>query len=222
MIKWNLQALWNTNSSCNDHLGYQDWRYDTVALDPGTGHVVWKASYASQFGSYFNYAYDMAVSPNGNLVYVTGQAASARTNATCAGDAVTIAYDASTGEQVWQAHYYLSGSPTDDAKALGLATSPDGTTLFVTGYAFSQVAGSGVIGSADYFVAAYDAATGGLRWVARYSNSPLDFDFAYLLNVNPDGKTLVASGTFMPPVGDFPDANSYDYGTVAYSTAPPA
>jgi outer membrane protein assembly factor BamB len=69
----------------------------------------------------------VAVSPDGGTVYVTGSS----TNAGLSHEYDTFAYDAATGAVVWQRGY----SPKhNDAYATAIGVSPDGGTVFVTGY----------------------------------------------------------------------------------------
>jgi DNA-binding beta-propeller fold protein YncE len=72
-------------------------------------------------------AHDIATSPDGTRVFVTGEAFPEET-----ADYGTVAYDAATGSQLWFAGYD-SGAGDDSAAAL--AVSPDGSKIFVTGSA---------------------------------------------------------------------------------------
>ena len=65
-----------------------------------------------------------------------------------ASDYTTLAYDATTGSRLWLKRYNGSGNGYDYAE--GLAVSPDGTKVFVTG-------GSWGAGSDDYATVAYGA-----------------------------------------------------------------
>jgi hypothetical protein len=56
-----------------------------------------------------------------------------------------------------------------------VAPSPDGATVFVTGFS----TGSG--GFFDFATLAYDAATGHRRWLARYNGPGNDQDQAFAL-----------------------------------------
>ena len=73
----------------------------------------------------------MAVSPDGSRVYVTGSSHGTKTSNS---DYATVAYDAASGRQVWVARYNGPGNGNDFAG--GLAVSPDGARVFVTGYSF--------------------------------------------------------------------------------------
>src|SRR5207249_11154599 len=63
--------------------------------------------------------------------------------------------------ELWVAHYNGPGHGYDLAKAL--VVSPDGGTVFVTGWTNGPTSGL------DYLTAAYDASTGVLRWGAPYN-----------------------------------------------------
>jgi outer membrane protein assembly factor BamB len=130
----------------------------TVAYDTATGTQLWDA--ARDEGS--NYTYALAVSPDGSRVFVAGSTSHDH----------TIAYNAATGAQLW-------ASTGDEDVVAAIGVSPDGSKVFVTGQ--GQGSGTGL----DYVTTAYDAATGGEVWVARYA-SPTD-DQAFALGVSAVG-----------------------------------
>ena len=171
--------------------------YLTFAYDSSTGEQLWQARHHGPDGrdAYFQ---ALDVSPGGDLVFVTG-----RFTGSTPGE--TVAYDASTGAQVWVQGFGgrvtdRRGSPRD------LAVSPDGTMLFVTGS--QRVSG----GSQDYATVAYLAATGERVWTKRYDGRGADgSDWAQALAVAPDGGTLFVTGTI--------DGKAYGYATLAYDAA---
>src|SRR6266550_951936 len=114
-----------------------------------------------------------AVSPDGSTVFVTGGSCGSGTDC----DYATLAYDASTGAQLWAKRYNGPGNGFDWARALGV--SPDGSTVFVTGR--SPGSGTGV----DYATLAYDASTGAKLWVKRYNGPGNNSDLAAALGVSP-------------------------------------
>ena len=79
--------------------------------------------------------------------YPTSNGSSA--GSTGSSDYATVAYDASTGTQLWVSSYNGPGNSIDTATALGV--SPDGSTVFVTG------SSTGSTGFSDYATVAYSA-----------------------------------------------------------------
>jgi hypothetical protein len=74
-------------------------------------------------------------------------------------------------------------------RAWGVAVSPDGTRLFVTGQSTSR------LGNRDYATIAYDAVTGDQLWVARYNGPGVDsYDAAWAVGVAPDGSRVYVTG----------------------------
>ena len=124
---------------------------------------------------------DMAVSPDGSTVFVTG---TSYVSLADLGDYLTVAYNAVTGVTRWVARF--NGSATGDDNANALAVSPDGATLFVTG-TVADAAGS------DYVTIAYDVGTGNKRWIARYRGTGA-YNFGYAIAVSPDGSRVFVSG----------------------------
>lgn len=124
-----------------------------------------------------------------------------------------VAYDAATGDRAWAVD---SRDRTNVAKLLGRypALAVSGDQVFVAGY-------RGAYQAWEYGVAAYDAATGEQRWMARFSrgrNLPVS------LAVRPDGGRLFVTGTSRLPavsavfVGASVPGDSSDIQTVAYDT----
>jgi DNA-binding beta-propeller fold protein YncE len=169
-----------------------------AAASPGA--QLWIKSY-NGLGNNSDVAKAVAVSPDGKTVYVTGQSLG-----TSAGvyDYATVAYTAS-GTKQWVARYNgPAGSLSSVPSAV--AVSPDGKTVYVTGY--SQVGQFG-----DYATVAYDAANGTQLWAKGY-NGPLNSDDkATSVAVSPDSATVYVTG------GSFGKSAGQDYATVAYTAA---
>lgn len=163
--------------------------YATIGYDAGTGAVLWVSRF--NIGGTYGAPGAIAVSPDSGTVFVVGQSSSS-------GAAyATIAYNASTGRQLWVSRY--------NWVARALVMSPDGKTVYVTGYAFA--------GNLDYVMIAYNAATGARRWLARYNGRANGNDQARSIAISPDGKTLYVTGR------SYGTTSRYDYATVAYSAA---
>jgi outer membrane protein assembly factor BamB len=134
------------------------------------------------------------VRPDGSRLFVTGFSDGGATGY----DYATVAYDPTTGEQLWAARYNGPGNGSDWPNSI--AVSPDGTRVFVGGD--SQPDPNNV----DNTTLAYNSATGSKLWEARfpsdYLNSPTP------VAVSPDGSTVLVAGT-----------SNGTYGTAAYHAA---
>jgi hypothetical protein len=180
-------------------LGSTDsYDYATVAYDASTGALRWVKRYNGPANG-GDAATALGVSPDGSTVFVTGQSL----GSTSSGDYATVAYDASTGALRWVRRYNGPANGNDNASALGV--SPDGSTVFVTGYS------TGSTSFLDYATVAYDASTGTLRWVRRYNGPANGAEYAYALGVSPDGSKVFVTGSSLG------STSSDDYATVAYS-----
>jgi hypothetical protein len=169
--------------------------YATVAYRSSTGRRLWAKRYDGPNGD--DDAYDLAVSPGGTKVFVTG-----RSDGPASFDYATVAYNASTGVRLWVKRYNGSGDYIDEAHALGV--SADGSQIFVTGLS------EGATSSLDYATVAYDASTGAKLWAKRYDGPSGGFDEARALGVNPDGSQVFVTGYSESSGG------GADYATIAY------
>jgi outer membrane protein assembly factor BamB len=167
--------------------------YATIAYDAVTGTQLWAARYSSP-GTSVDEAQAVGVSPDGSVVYVTGQTGYP-TPDTGYG---TIAYDAATGARLWTA-IFVGGD-----EAVALAVSPDGSTVYVTGES-----------SFGYLTVAYEAPTGTQLWEARYNQTGSDFNLAHAVGVSPDGSRVFVTGESSLSSS----LVNLDYATVAYDGA---
>ena len=172
------------------HFGYL-----TVAYDAATGAQLWAKRYDGPANRYDD-ALSLAVSPGGDTVFVTGE--SARANGSF--DYATVAYNTATGAQLWAQRYNGPGNGDDQARSI--AVSPNGDTVFVTGYS------PGVTSGQDYATVAYQSTTGARLWVSRYNDFRNGDDRAYSVAVSPAGSTVFVTGT-----------RAGVYATVAYNAA---
>jgi outer membrane protein assembly factor BamB len=159
-----------------------NYDYATVAYSAATGAQLWVKRYDGP-GSGDDQAYSVAVSPSGGTVFVTGYT---DTSSTSAGyDYTTIAYNATTGAQLWLARYNGPGNFTDEAYSV--AVSPSGGTVYVTG----ESAGTG--DGWDYATVAYNAVTGAQLWAERYDGAGLGSK-AFSVAVSPTTGTVFVTG----------------------------
>jgi hypothetical protein len=179
-----------------------DFDYATVAYDAATGAKLWVKRYNGP-GDDTDAALALVMSSDGSAaaVFVTGY--SDGWSIGRGFDYATVAYDASTGAQLWVKRYNALGNFEDSASALGV--SPDGSQVFVTGGSDASTS------SIDYATVAYDTSTGAQLWVQRYSRPGTDF--ANALGVSLDGSAVFVTGYSEGSTsGD-------DYATVAYEAA---
>jgi DNA-binding beta-propeller fold protein YncE len=168
--------------------------YATVAYEVSTGVELWATNYQGLSGHSEDYATSIVVSPDGTKVFVTGR--SDGTN-NLWDDYATVAYETSTGAEVWVARY--DGPAGLDDNAVAVAVRPDGATVFVTGRS------DGGNDTTEYATVAYRSSTGAQRWARRYHGPLAKDDQARAVTVGPDGRTVFVTGT-----------SDGDYATVAY------
>ena len=172
--------------------------YATVAFDAATGAKVWARRYHAA-RTRVDYASSLSVSPDGSAVFVTGTSVG---SATTDEDWVTVAYDASTGATLWANRY--NGRADGPDWTSEVATSPDGSTVFVGGSRFGSRT------SGDLATVAYDADTGTRLWVKAYNGRANRSEGGGAIGVSPDGSRLFVTGTSF-------GAARYDYVTLAYA-----
>ena len=170
--------------------------YVTLAYEASSGTKLWTRRYRGSSG-----ASDLRVSPDGTAVFVTG---TSDRGASSKRDYATVAYEPSTGAELWVSRYRGPGDRGDYASAVGV--SPDGSTVFVTG---QSPAGSR--SRVDYATVAYNASTGAELWVSRYNGPASRGDYAYALAVSPDGAEVFVTGRSATTL-----SRGHDYTTVAY------
>jgi outer membrane protein assembly factor BamB len=151
------------------------------AAVPG-GTQVWLQRFGGQFLSAT--ASSVAASPNKAVVYVTGITTK---KATGLRNEVTVAYNATTGKQLWLERYQGAGRhPRGSAGVPSVTVSPDGATVYVAG----DLARGGFN---DYLVIAYDAATGAQLWLTTPLTDSSIAQF-HAVAVSPDSKTVYITG----------------------------
>lgn len=130
----------------------------------------------------------MAMSSDGARVFVTGQSYSGDTS----NDIETVAYDASSGTELWEERLDPLGGRSEQPN--GLAISPDGERVFVTG-------ASSWSGTPDNVVTiAYDSVTGALLWMRVIPNLSVQSS-GRALGVSPDGDLVFVAGVGNQPGG---------------------
>lgn len=147
-------------------------------------------------------AQDVAVSPDGATVYVTGDSFAGWE--TTGWDMATFAYDAATGVAQWESRY--SGPAKDDG-ANAVAVHPDGSHVYVTGRSMN------VSANEEWATIAYDAQNGDEAWTARHDGPGSGWEEAFHLAVDPGGERLYVAGRSPGAAGE------PDVALVAYDAA---
>jgi len=101
--------------------------YATLAYAAASGDALWVKRYAPRKIDE-SYPSAVAASPDGSKVFVTGGSGGGRTLSHYA----TVAYDATTGAELWAKGYRGPGGGPD--VALSVAPSPTRSEVFVTGF----------------------------------------------------------------------------------------
>jgi hypothetical protein len=167
-----------------------DWA--TVAYDASNGDVRWSRTYdAPAVDESEDRASAVLAAPNG-LVYVTGQKVTGDGHR----DFRTAAYEGSTGATRWSA-------VTRPGSGLGLALSPDGSTLVVRG----NYAGN-LIGTVTY-----NALTGVQGWWRAWDGPDNIQALSRDVVFTPDGKHILSAGIVATSDG------GYDYALLRYGAA---
>jgi hypothetical protein len=178
---------------------------------PG-GSQFWEARYDGPGYDGSDAATAVAVNRAGTRVFVTGWSVDPVTFT----DFATVAYATTSGRRLWVARlgkrlstaYGIAVSPDGtkvfvSGKVNYMGVSRDGTKVFVTGYTHGQ--------SNDWATVGYNAGTGAELWAAIYDGPSNQSDIASALAVGPESKAVYVAGA---SVG-YGQTND-DYLTVAY------
>ena len=175
--------------------GRTDADYATVAYRAATGKRLWVRRYND--ANRVDQPKAVAVGSGGRAVFVTGLSYGRRTG----GDYATVAYDAATGAHLWTRRY--NGPAGGFDQAFGLAVSPGGQRVYVTG------ASTGPGTGRDFATIAYRAATGARLWLRRYDGPGHGLDRAQAMAAGPGGRVFVTGASAGPGGGQ-------DFATIAY------
>jgi glucose dehydrogenase len=171
--------------------------FGTVAYAAATGAELWSAQHdGPAHGIDIPTAVTLAET---GTVFVSGSSGGE------SNDWATIAYDGTTGAELWTSRYDGDAAATDTPRAS--IVSPDGATLVVTGNS------DGVGSDGDYATVAYDVATGAQLWATRHAGTANSLDISQAVTVTPDSRHVIITGF----VDDA--ASRRDYETIAYSMA---
>ena len=149
----------------------------------GEGTEQWVARWKNDAFGGLNAGYAIALNRSGTTVFVAGETHGGTAHNA---DYITIAYDAASGAQLWQATYNGPGSKVD--KVYAIAVAPNGNPV-VTGES------DGGTTKADYATIMYDGATGAQTWLARYDGGVLKKDQAFAVRTDDAGNVFVTGAS---------------------------
>jgi len=169
----------------------------TVAYNTADGTQSWMAVHHGPGRGAGDRGRALAVAPDGATVYATG--ASPLDDRSGALGYATLAYDLTTGAELWAARYDGPGGTNAPAS---VAVSGDGSKVAVTGRSRDR--------SDDYATVCYDAHDGHALWTTRYDGPAHGREDARLVAFSSDNDFVYVSGSSQGEGSDF------DYATVAY------
>ena len=152
----------------------------TIAYDATTGAQRWIARYNGPANKIDN-AKAIGVSADGQRVFVVGWSDGTGSNAE---DALTVAYDAATGTQLWASLF--NGADNNYDIAVSLAVSADSSRLYVVGNSQATVTGQ------DYLTMAFDTTTGTRLWTNLLDGGGADA--ANAVGLSRDGTVVYVTG----------------------------
>ena len=145
----------------------------------------------------------VAMSPDGARVFVTGGSPGVGTF----DDWATVAYDVTTGKQLWVTRFNGPANRYDDPQAAPVV-SPDGSRVYVTG-------DIGIGGTQIAMrTAAYNAADGSELWAASYQGPAKMSDAPRAQALSSDGSRLFVTG-----LSQYPSPIFSKYVTLAYDAS---
>jgi hypothetical protein len=178
--------------------GFQDELTDgdmqTVALERGEGHLVWRGWYNGP-DNLWDRGKENVVSADGSVVYALGSSEGATTG----DDFAIVAHDVGTGAVLWSARY--DGAAHQDDVAVAIDVSRVTGEVFATGMVVTQS------GLSDIATLAY-ASDGSPLWVEQYGDATESED-VWGLAANPASAAVYVTGRDNRPY-------SWVYVTIAY------
>ena len=162
-----------------------------LAFDAGSGRKSWVARHAPVRPDPVK-PVGIVASPDGRRVFVTGLSWHDRPYVQW----VTVAYDGTSGEQLWVARH--SGGAESASQPNGIALHPGGDLVYVTGWGRRPPGPPG--GGFVFRTIAYDATSGRPAWSGDWSSGANSDSLASSVDISPDGGRLYVAGYGGSPV----------------------
>jgi 6-phosphogluconolactonase (cycloisomerase 2 family) len=176
-----VEQVYVSARSDDGGLGSTHADYVTFAYDARSGARNWSVRYDGPAHD-SDQPHAITRTPDGTRLIVTGESVGSGTEA----DYATVAYDTASGAQVWASRY---ATPQLDL-GLGLAVSPDGSRVAITGFSVND---SGVPYDRSAATVVYRTDTGAQQWVARHGEP--DGADGVAAAYDPAGRHLYVAGT---------------------------
>ena len=192
--------------------------YGTIAIDTAgddAGRLAWSARYDGVGVHAPDQAAALTVSPDDGTVFVTGMSDDVEGGPPFDVNYgfATVAYDALSGERLWESRKHWPDSNFNAPTAL--AVDPTGQRLLVTGQVGQRQLDMGTV--------AYDTRTGEEVWFDRYGLPEYDFELSKHVEMDPRGGTAYVGGISAKSPPGVPGAVLYapnaDAVTIAYDVA---
>jgi hypothetical protein len=207
VLSRDASAAYVVVNNANDG-GDIDWA--VVAYDVRDGRQLWRTPYAGIGVGKADVPKSAALSPAGDILYVTGESGAA---SDYDADYATVAYSATgptAGQQLWAQRYDGVGQHLSD-RSSDVAVDVDGRVL-VTGDSLRANTVNNVL--MDYATVAYDGVSGDQLWASRYSGpTGTGLHFGTTVATSRTSRLAVVSGQ------SDGGGRDYDWATLAYDTA---
>ena len=186
--------------------GTSDDDYATVAYNAATGSQLWVRRYNGPGGGP-DAAADVALSPRGSTVFVTGTGSGQHSF-----EAVTIAYSATDGTRRWVNRF---ADDTRGVDAVAVAVNTARPEISITG-SFGFGGQYDPTPLQNFNTVAYSSFTGAELWSASYEGTNGGQDAATALAVSPEGSRLFVTGSGYGISRDGRPNGNWQFETVAY------
>jgi len=153
----------------------------TIAYNSSNGNELWNATYG---GSNMELTQGITYDSSSDKIYVTG-ATSFQSDPIPMGDYFTVAYNASTGSELWNVTYNGPGDSVD--RPYAIAFDPLSGYIIVTGES------TGASTSLDVTTIAYDT-SGVQQWIKRYTGVGNNDDIASTMAINSASDVVYVAG----------------------------